>query len=988
MLPFLQTGLKKKNERMNNNRFIILILIVFTFCACNERKEDYSESVNVFIGTAGDGHTWPGASLPFGMVQLSPDTRLMGQASCGGYYYPDSSIIGFSHTHLSGVGEPEFRNILFMPTVGKRKINPGKADSPSSGYRSSFKHENEIAEPGYYSVMLDDYNVRVELTATARCGFHKYTFPQTDSANIIIDLTHPDGAEDLYLKKVNEYEIEGLRRSHGWAWEQYVYFVARFSKPFSSFGLSVDDDEMKTNIDEASGSNIKTILNFKTKVNEEILIKVGISAVSVDGARKNLAAEIPDWNFTSIRKAAKETWNNELNKIKIEGGTNEQRTVFYTSLYHAFLSPILFMDVDGQYRGIDQKIHQSDDFTNYTVFSLWDTFRGLHPLFTILNQQRTNDFIKSLLIKFDQGDRLPMWPLAGNYTDDMLGYHAVPVIVDAYIKGIRDYDVEKAYKAIRHSADLDKLGLKYYKKIGYLPYDRQGESVSKTLEYCYDDWCISRMGKDLGKEKDYLRFHQRAHFYENVFDTSTRFMRGRGMNRDWLKPFDPLVNSAYSEGNAYQYLFVPHDMDGIIDLMGGEREFSLWLDELFSLTKNEKEEGTIGQYRHSNEPSHHLAYLYNYTGEAWKTQKLINRILTQFYSDSPDGLVGNEDCGQMSAWYILSSMGFYSVTPGQNIYAIGSPLFKKITINLENGNKFVVKAKNISSENIYIQSATLNGEPFTRSYISHNEIISGSKLVFVMGPGPNKDWGNDKSERPYSENGDPVVSLPFVKSGEELFFKSTEITLGCDTKDAEVRYTLDGTSPTESSTIYSSPIKINESVILKMFALNKEMIPSITIETEFKKAEFNESVAINNVIKGLNYDYFERFFVTTDDFDKVVPLESGVIDNFNFDKAGKETYFGFCYSGFVNVPKDGIYKFYLESNDGSRLFIDGEEIIENDANHGAIEEQGSVGLKAGLHEIVVKYFQCGGGKKLKVSWEGSDFSKQEIHSTELFCQKK
>ncbi|MCK4747931.1 MAG: glycoside hydrolase family 92 protein, partial [Bacteroidales bacterium] len=354
----------------------------------------------------------------------------------------------------------------------------------------------------------------------------------------------------------------------------------------------------------------------------------------------------------------------------------------------------------------------AEDFTNYTVFSLWDTFRGLHPLFTIIDQERTGDFIRSLLIKYEQGGRLPMWPLAANYTDDMLGYHAVPVIVDAYMKGIRDYDAEKAFTACKHIAELDRLGLKYYKKLGYIPYERQGESVSKTLEYCYDDWCIARMAKELGKETDHLRFHQRAHFYENVFDSSTNFMRGRAISGDWYDPFDPLVNSAYSEGNAYQYLFVPHDIEGIIDLMGGEREFSMWLDTLFSLSHGANEAGAIGQYEHGNEPSHHLAYLYNYTGEAWKTQKLVNRILTRFYSDSPDGLAGNEDCGQMSAWYILSSMGFYSVSPGQNIYPIGSPLFDKVTVHLENGNTFVVEAKNISPENIYIQSATLNGEPF------------------------------------------------------------------------------------------------------------------------------------------------------------------------------------------------------------------------------------------------------------------------------------
>ncbi|MEN8227878.1 MAG: GH92 family glycosyl hydrolase [Bacteroidota bacterium] len=945
---------------------IFLILMIYTFKGCSEDREEYSNLVNVFIGTAGEGHTYPGVSLPFGMVQLSPDTRLSGQASCGGYYYPDSSIIGFSHTHLSGVGEPEYRDILFMPTVGAGKVEPGTADTPSSGYRSSFSHLKESAEPGTYSVLLEDYNVRVDLTATARCGFHKYRFPETDSANIIIDLTHPDGAEDMYLKRVNDHEIEGLRRSHGWAWDQYVYFVARFSKPFLSSGWS-SADSLKSGI---------ALLHYKMKENEELLVKVGISAVSVDGARKNLNAEIPDWDFDLIKRRAKESWNSALKKIEVEGGTEAQRTIFYTSLYHAFLSPDIFMDVDSLYRGIDHQIHQAKDFTNYSVFSLWDTFRGLHPLFTIINQQRTTDFIKSLLTKYEQGGRLPMWPLAGNYTDDMLGYHAVPVIVDAYIKGIRDYDIDLAFEAIRHSADLDRLGLKYYKRIGYLPYDRQGESVSKTLEYCYNDWSISQMAKDLGEEKEHASFHQRAHFYKNVFDPSTRFMRGRGTDRKWIEPFDPLVNSAYSEGNAYQYLFVPHDIDGIKNLMGGERELSSWLDKLFSMD----------QYDHGNEPSHHLAYLYNYTGEAWKTQKIVNQVLTQSYANSPDGLAGNEDCGQMSAWYILSSMGFYSVTPGQDIYAIGTPLFKKVKINLENGNKFIVKTKNSSPENIYIQSATLNGEPFSKSYITHHEIMNGSELLFVMGSKPNKNWGKEKSDRPYSENGEAVVALPYVITGETLFLNATEIVLGCDTKGAEIRYTLDGSSPTENSAIYVSPIKITETVTVKMRAFCKEMIPGSTVETEFIKTGFQHPVVGKNLIRGLNYEYFERFFVTTADFDKVSPLETGITDSFNLDKARKETYFGLSFRGYVKVPEDGIYKFYLESNDGSRLFIGGKEIIENDGNHGAIEEQGSVGLQSGLHEIKVNYFQCGGGEKLKVSWEGPGFSKRLFYPSELFCE--
>ena len=963
---------------------ILFISIIFSNCTnSNSTVKDYTVLVNLFIGTEGDGNTFPGATVPFGAVQLSPDTGLEGAAKYGSYKYNHNSIIGFSHTHLNGVGEPEYRDILMMPTVGKVQLTPGDKNDTGSGYRSTFDHKNESASPGYYSVMLDDYDVKVELTSTLRSGFHKYTFPKTDSAHIIIDLAHPDGAEDLFIKKISDTEIEGLRRSHGWAYDQYVYFVAQFSKPFSSIGLAVDDAILEGSV-EATGKNVKAVINYNTNKGEEIKVKVGISAVSTEGARKNLQSEIPDWDFNGIVEKAKDAWNKELSKIEVEDGTTEQRTFFYTAMYHAFLSPDIYMDVDGKYRGIDRKVHQGNGFTNYTVFSLWDTFRALHPLFTIIDQERTNDFIKSLLQKYDDGGRLPMWALAGNYTDDMLGYHAVPVIVDAYMKGIRDYDVEKAFAAVKHSAGLEKLGLKYYKKIGYLPCDRQAESVSKTLEYCYNDWCISQMAKELGAKEDYAQYHQRAHFYKNVFDKSTGFMRGKSLDRSWLEPFDPLENSAYSEGNAYQYMFVPHDTDGLIAEMGGDKKFSQWLDVLFTLGSGENKEGSIGQYWHGNEPGHHLAYLYNYVGEPWKTQKLVNRIMTELHSTTPRGLSGNDDCGQMSAWYILSSMGFYSVAPGQNIYVIGSPLFEKATVNLENGNKFVVKANNISPDNIYIQSAKLDGVPYSNSYLRYDDIMRGAKLEFEMGPEPNKDWGNAKRERPYSENGELVVSLPYIKSGDKLFLKSTKISLGCNTKGADIHFTLDGSTPTKESGLYTTPFEIFKSQVLKIRAFHEGLTPSITVDFDFDKAELKEPVRNVPVKNGLFYDYYKRFFVSTEDIDALTPFHSGMTDKFTIDLAGKDTYFGFRYSGYIKIPKDGIYTFYLESNDGSTLFIDDAGLIENEANHGAVEEPGSVGLKAGLHKIMVKYFQCGGGKVLKVSWAGPDFKKHEVRAQELF----
>ncbi len=957
---------------------VILFFVILTGCR-QHNQSDSLQLVDPFIGTGADGNTWPSTSMPFGGVQLGPDTRLN---SCGGYASSDSIIQGFTHTHLNGVGEPEYRDVLMMPFTGKTYLNP--MEPGKTGYGSAFDHQNEKASPGYYSVLLKDFDIQAEMTTTLRAGFHKYTFPQSDSAKILVDLAYPFGAEVLNIKKISDTEIEGLRRSHGWAWDQYVYFVARFSKPFTSLEIAVNDS-IQQELIEAEGENIKAVLNFETKAGEAILVKVGISAVSAEGARKNLDAEIPDWNFEGVKKAAEAVWAKELAKVEIEGGTPEQQKNFYTAMYHAHLSPCTFSDVDGQYRGVDHKIHQSGT-THYTVFSLWDTYRALHPFFTITDQNRTNEFVTSLLQMYDDGGRLPMWPLAGNYTDDMLGYHSIPVIADAYLKGIRGYDVEKAFAAMKACAEMDRLGLKYYKQIGFLPCDRQGESVSKTLEYCYDDWCIAQVAKAMGKQADYDAYDQRAHYWENVFDPSVGFVRGKSYSREWLSPFDPTVNSAYSEGNAYQYMYVPHDVDGLAARFGSDDAFGAWLDTLFTKESKRGERGSIGQYWHGNEPGQQLPYLYNYVGQAWKTQKLVNRILNELYTTEPDGLAGNDDCGQISAWYILSSMGFYPVAPGQTIYAIGSPLFPKATIHLENGKKFIIRANKVSAENIYIQTAKLNGKDYTKSFLKHEDIMNGGELVFEMGATPNKNWGTAKTDRPYSENGEPVVQPPFVKTGDLLFEKSTTVELACETLNSTIRYTLDGIEPTENSTIYEKPFEISASAILKMKAFASDRKVSQVFTWKFEKAVPKEAVSLTLAKPGLKYDYFEKFFVTTADLDLVKPVSSGIINTFNIGDKKRENYFGFRYSGFIKVPKDGIYTFYLKSNDGSRLYIQGEELIENDANHGAVEEPGSVALKAGYHPIMVKYMQCGGSKSLLVSWSGPGIKKQEIQENALFHQ--
>ncbi|RKY53164.1 MAG: glycoside hydrolase family 92 protein, partial [Candidatus Neomarinimicrobiota bacterium] len=787
---------------------VVLLSLFFALTVYSSVYRDLTQYVNPFVGTGGHGHTYPGASMPFGMVQLSPDTRLTGWDGCSGYHFSDHVIYGFSHTHLSGTGVPDYCDILFMPTVGKLQLCNGYKTNPDSGYGSRFKHSNETAAPGYYSVILDDYNVKVELTVTKRVGFHKYIFPKTNNAYIIIDLTHRDPVIESAIYFINDRKIQGFRRSRAWAKDQVVYFAAEFSKPFFSHGIAVNN-KIKGNLRKAVGKNIKAFVNYHTRKGEPILVKVGISAVSMEGAWKNLEAEIPHWDFEKIKNGANSAWNRALNMIQIEGGTEEEKRIFYTALYHVLLVPNLFMDVDGKYRGTDLKIHQAKNFTNYTVFSLWDTFRAEHPLFTIIQPKRTVDFIRTFIAQYENGGQLPMWELAGNYTGCMIGYHSVPVIVDAYMKGIKNFNVKKAYKAMKHSADQDHLGLKYYKEFGYIPADKEGESVSKTLEYAYDDWCIAQMAKSLNKKEDYKRYIRRAQFYKNLFDPSTGFMRAK-LNGSWVTPFDPReVNSYYTEANAWQYsFFVPQDIHELIKMMGGKNAFARKLDQLFSTSSKTSGRhqaditGLIGQYAHGNEPSHHMAYLYDYAGQPWKTQKLVREIMKIMYKDTPDGLSGNEDCGQMSAWYVLSAMGFYSVTPGKDFYVVGSPLFDKVTIHLENGRKFEIIARNVSDKNIYIKHATLNGKLYTKTFIKHSDIIKGGKLVFDMGPQPDKKWGTGDSDIPPSAIKDyPILPVPFVSSGSRVFFDSTEISLSAVSRNTKIYYTLDGTKPTRNSKV-------------------------------------------------------------------------------------------------------------------------------------------------------------------------------------------
>ncbi len=835
---------------MLKNLRTLLVCAAVTGAALTAQTKT-TDAVKPIVGTDAHGHTFPGASLPHGMVQLSPDGGTTGWDWCSGYHYSDNSIIGFSHTHLSGTGCADFGDILLMPTTGEVKTEPGTKDAPGSGYRSRFSHANETARPGFYSVLLDDYNVKAELTVTRRAGFHKYTFPKTDKANIIIDLVHgiEDVVKDAQITVIGNTAIEGYRRSGGWAPNHTVYFRAEFSKPFASFA-TVENKTVTPAKTTAKGTTVKAFVSYATTAGEAVYVKVGISHSSLDGARRNLKAEIPDWNFARVKKQANDEWERSLSSIAIETKNAEHRSVFYTALYHALLAPCTLSDVDGTYIGMDGRMHTVKSGEMYSVFSLWDTFRGANPLYTIIEPARANDMVRSLVAKADEQGLLPVWELASNETGTMIGNHAIPVITDAYFKGIRNYDVEKAFEAMKKTAMQDRLGLRYYKAMGYISSDLEHESVSKTLEYAYDDWCIAAMAKDLGKMDDYRYFIERAKYYSNVFDPTTSLMRPK-KNGKWFEPFDPYsVSGNYTEANAWQYsFFVPQDVTGLKTLMGGDEKFIAKLDELFTtdpkLTGRFQSDitGLIGQYAHGNEPSHHMAYLYNYAGAPWKTQQRVHEILTTLYTDKPDGLCGNEDCGQMSAWYVLSSIGFYPVCPGDNTYIIGTPLFDKATIRTAGKKPFTVVARNLSPKNFYVQRASLNGTPHPASYITHADLVKGGMLVLEMGPAPGV-WGSELKARPSTAIDVPFVQVPFLTSGERAFNDTVIAAIASVDPSATILYTTDGTDPAAGSPAYTNPIVVTSSMQVKAVCV-KNGVSSKVMTASFSRIPSGRTITLN-----------------------------------------------------------------------------------------------------------------------------------------------
>lgn len=754
----------KRNTHSGSVLLAGLLLLGVAYSCAPSLDTDYASYVNPFIGTGGHGHTYPGVIVPNGMIQPGPDTRIYEWDACSGYYYADSTINGFSHTHLSGTGCGDYGDILLMPTTGIQDYYPTGKASQQMAYASAFSHTKEIAQPGYYSVFLDRYKVKAEITATKRVAIHRYTFPKTDKAGFILDLDYSlqrQKNENMELEVISDTEIRGRKKTVYWAFDQYINFYAKFSKPFT---YTLITDSVALDKGGELLPTAKVLLNFQTKDNEQVLVKVGISAVDMDGARRNAESEIPEWNFDAIQRSARAEWNKYLSKIAIDTKDENQKSIFYTALYHTGMQPNLFSDVDGRYLGMDLKPHQGNiSDPVYTVFSLWDTFRAYHPLMTIIDPELNEAFVRSLISKQREGGIFPMWELAANYTGTMIGYHAASVIADAYVKGYRNYNIKEAYKACLRAAEYDTTGIlcpalvlphlmppaKYWKnKIGYIPCDKDNESVAKALEYAYDDWCISILAEAMGDNNNEEKYAAFAKAYKVYYDSSIRFMRGLDSKGQWRTPFNPRSsnhrNDDYCEGNAWQWSwFAPHDVDGLVKLMGGKKAFINKLDSLFTVSSELEGKqvsvdisGMIGQYAHGNEPSHHITHLYNYVGQPYKTQALVDSVLNTLYSNAPDGLSGNEDCGQMSAWYVLNAMGFYQVCPGKPIYSIGRPLFNKVKIALANGKTFTIIAHNNSRNNKYIQKMSLNGKILKTPFFTHKDIVDGSTLELTMGDKP------------------------------------------------------------------------------------------------------------------------------------------------------------------------------------------------------------------------------------------------------------
>ncbi|BEG99237.1 GH92 family glycosyl hydrolase [Bacteroides sedimenti] len=951
--------------------------------------------VNPFIGTGFHGHTYPGATVPYGAVQLSPDTRLGNWDACSGYHYNDSTILGFSHTHLSGTGCLDLGDILFHPTT-KEVLTASKGDL----YQPlRFSHEQESASPGYYSVEFKDEKIKAELTASTHVGVHRYSFPTDCTASIIIDLFHSlDNNEFIYeatLEKCSDNEIVGMRRTRGWVDNQCVYFVAQFSKSFKKVDF-YNAGSLASAGNKQSGTNLQAVVGFDVTDGTPVVVKVALSVVSIENARENLKKEVSGFDFDAVKRDARTCWEKALSEITVEGNNKEDLINFYTAVYHSKVIPNIVNDVNGDYRRHDMTIARlGKGECQYSTFSIWDTFRAWHPLITLTDTAMVRDMIHSFLNIYDASGELPIWPLSAGETGTMIGYHAVSVIADAYLKGIRGFDAEKALKAMIVSSEKNKKGADFYIKYGFIPSNTKRESVSCLLEFAYDDWAIAQMAKAMGKEDIYQRYIKRSQNYCNVFDGQTKFFRGKRMDGNWETPFNPFeVGRAYTEATAWQYrFFVPHDVNGMIQLFGGKEAFIKELDQLFVVESNlhnsdiQDITGLIGQYAHGNEPSHHMAYLYNYVGQPWKTQEMVRRILKEMYKPTPDGIIGNEDCGQMSAWYILSSLGLYSVCPGSNEYSLTAPLFCKATIHLANGKTLTITA-NCSEENKYIDKVVLNGKEIETNFITYKQLMEGGEFCFTLFSQPNLHRGTGVEAAPYSYTKGKMVSVPCVDKDLNLFLDKTEVQLMSATPGAEIRYTLNGTEPTPESPLYKKPLSLKQSAWIIARAYKNGYQPSRILSIHATKAEFRKAEQVAPVQNGTSFSYYEGLYSKVDDIEKSPVVMTGIMKEPSIDKARQEDHFAYIFTGMLYIPEDGVYGFNTCSDDGSVLYIGNEKVVDNDGSHAAIEATGKIALKKGFHSYKLLYFEDYEGQGFSWAWK-TPASKQFtiIPAKNLFVKK-
>ena len=990
----------------------ILLTAVLVFSSLYSAEKQPVDYVDPFSGTSSSRWMlYPGPCMPFGMVKLSPDNSDISGILDAGYEYTTESISGFGHVHSWMMG-----SFLTMPTTGKVKIKPGSKGNPDEGYRSRYSHDDEKASTGYYSVYLDDYDIKAELTATTRTGFQRYTFPKTSEAHILFDLQIPEeGRPEIIsaeIVKVSDSEITGfVKRIAGWN-EYTLHFVAQFNKPFDSM-TGWKGDQIETDIEKISINSdidIGALVNFSTQKDQIILMKTGISYVSIEQARLNLEVETKQfgWDFDAVHQNARETWNNLLSKLKVEGGAEIDKIKFYTNMYRAYSARTIFSDVNGKYVDMCEKVQQlaNPDSPVYGCDAFWNTFWNLNQLWGLVNPDITEKWVNSLLEIYDKGGWLSKGPGGIEYSSIMVASHEIPLIVGAWQKGIRNFDVDKAYKAMRdiqmNPAQPHECGgyvgnrnIMTYMDLGYVPADEG--PVSNTLEYAYDDWCVAQMAKAMGKTEDYKHFMQRAQNYRNIFDPSTGYMRPKHSGGPWYEEFTPVKSAVgkednfgtrdYVEGNAWQFSwFVPHDLKGLIDLMGVD-EFNDRLEKGF---EQSRPVFTSEFVNHSNQPNMQAPWLFNYSGKPWLTQYWVREVLDNYYgTGSIDGYLGDEDQGQMGAWFVMSAIGLFQMDGGSSVepvYEISSPIFEKVTIQLDQnyykGSEFIIEAENASSENRYIQSATLNGKELDKFWFKHSELIKGGKLVLVMGSEPNKVWAST-SEHPQVMDITPIVTTPYIIDTDKMFLEERLVKLACDTKGSEIYYTSDGTEPDKNSQLYKEPFLVNKTVTINMRAYKgeKKSLPSSAL---IKKVTLSNPIHPGKVKPGLSYKYIHGTFRMVNDFLKLLPLKTGIVPHFSIEPREKEQFFAFDFEGYINIPEDGLYSFYLATNDGGRLYIDDFNLINNDGLHPLSEVNKPIALKSGLHPISVKYFQEGGSNGLVVSWKGPGFEKQEVPSSVLF----